>query len=59
MKKFYPKLTKSEKYKNSNRIALVSTVAATLELAKRGEILIKQDKEFGDIFLKKRTKDEN
>jgi hypothetical protein len=27
-------------------------------LAKRGEILIKQDKEFGDIFLKKRTKDE-
>ena len=58
MKKFYPKFTKSEKYKNSNRIALVSTVAATLELAKRGEILIKQDKEFGDIFLKKRTKDE-
>ena len=58
MKKFYPKFTQSEKYKNSNRIALVSTVAATLELAKRGEILIKQDKEFGDIFLKKRNKDE-
>ena len=58
MKKFYPIFEKSEKYKNSNRIALVSTVSATLELAKRGEILIKQDKEFGDIFLKKRTKNE-
>ena len=58
IKSFYPEFTKAEKYKNSNRIALVSTVAATLELAKRGEILIKQDKEFGDIFLKKRTNDE-
>ncbi len=54
---FYPKYIKQEKYKNSNRIAMVSTIAASLELARKGEIDIKQDNEFGEIFLKKRIID--
>ncbi len=56
IKNFYPELKKKKKYKNFNKIALASTVAASLDLAKRGEILIKQEKEFGDIFFKKRNK---
>ena len=35
---------------------MVSTLSASLELAKQGEINIKQDKEFGDILLKKKKK---
>ena len=38
----------------SFRVAFISTIAASLELVKNGEISIKQNKEFGDIFLKKR-----
>ena len=55
MNKFYPRLKSSQVYKNSIRIAMVSTIAATLELAKQGEISIKQEEEFGEIFLKKRS----
>ena len=33
---------------------MVSTIAASLELAKQGEINLKQEKEFGEIFLKKK-----
>ena len=32
---------------------MVSTISASLELAKQGEINIRQDIEFGEIFLKK------
>ncbi len=55
MNKFYPRLKSSQVYKNSIRIAMVSTIAATLELAKQGEISIRQEEEFGEIFLKKRS----
>jgi segregation and condensation protein A len=51
--KFYPKLKSSQKFKNSNRVAVASTIAASLELAKQGEINLKQDCEFSEIFLKK------
>ena len=33
---------------------MVSIITAALELAKNGEINLKQDKEFGKILLKKR-----
>jgi len=52
---FYPKIKASENFKNSTRVAMVSTIAASLELAKQGEIFLKQEEEFGEIFLKKRT----
>ena len=58
LKKFYPTLKKPIKFKYSNRIAVASTIAASLELVKNGEIVLKQDKEFGDIFLKQREKSE-
>ncbi len=51
---FYPKLSGTQKLKNEFRIAMVSTIAASLELAKQGEINLKQEKEFGEILLKKR-----
>ena len=35
---------------------MVSTIAASLELARQGEINLKQEKEFGEILLKKRKK---
>ena len=41
-------------FKNEIKIAMVSTIAASLELAKKGEINLKQEKEFGEILLKKR-----
>ena len=44
--------------KDSFRMAFISTVAASLELVKSGEIFIKQNKEFGDIFVKKRLENE-
>ncbi len=56
MSSFYPELKNTKKYKNSRRIAMVSTIAASLELAKQGEISLKQDEEFGEIFLKKKNK---
>ena len=58
LKKFYTTLKKPIKFKYSNRIAVASTIAASLELVKNGEIVLKQDKEFGDIFLKQREKSE-
>ena len=54
IKFFYPTFKRDEKHRKLNRIALAITIAASLDLAKRGEIFIKQDKEFGDIFLKKK-----
>ena len=33
---------------------MASTMVASLELAKQGEINIKQSKEFGDILIKKK-----
>ena len=51
---FYPKFKGSQKFKNEYRVAMVSTIAASLELAKNGEINLKQNKEFGKILLKKR-----
>ena len=51
---FYPKFNATQKFKNEFKIAMVSTIAASLELAKQGEINLKQEKEFGDILLKKR-----
>ena len=32
---------------------MVATIAASLELAKQGEIQLRQEKEFGEILLKK------
>ena len=51
---FYPQFNRDEKYKNEFRVAMASTIAAALELAKKGEINLKQDLEFGKILLKKR-----
>ena len=51
---FFPKFNGTQKFKNEYKIAMVSTIAASLELAKQGEINLKQDKEFGELFLKKR-----
>ena len=42
------------KEKKSFKIAFITTVAASLELAKRGEIYIKQSEECGEIFLKRK-----
>ena len=42
------------KEKQSFKIAFITTVAASLELAKRGEIYIKQSEECGEIFLKRK-----
>lgn len=52
---FYPKFTEPQKSNNEFRIAIVSTLAASLELVKQGEINIRQDKEFGEILIKKRN----
>lgn len=41
------------------RSALASTFAATLELAKSGEIELRQDGSFSPIYLRKREKNEN
>ena len=35
---------------------MVATIAASLELAKQGEINLKQESEFSEIFLKKKNK---
>ena len=51
---FYPKFNSSQKFKNEYKIAMVSTISASLELAKKGEINLKQEKEFGQILLKKK-----
>ena len=51
---FYPQFKGTKKSKNEYRVAMVSIIAAALELAKNGEINLKQDKEFGKILLKKR-----
>ena len=51
---FYPKFNRTQKFKNEIKIAIVSTIAASLELAKQGEINLKHEKEFGEILLKKR-----
>ena len=42
------------KEKKSLKIAFITTVAASLELAKRGKIYIKQNEECGEIFLKRK-----
>ena len=51
---FYPKFNGAQKFKNEFKIAMVATIAASLELAKQGEIQLRQEKEFGEILLKKR-----
>lgn len=53
---FYPKLNGTQKFKNEFRLAMAATLSASLELAKNGEINLKQDKEFGEILLKKEKK---
>ena len=50
---FYPKLKGTQKFKNEFKIVMVATIAASLELAKEGEIQLRQEKEFGEILLKK------
>ena len=52
---FLPNLEEIGKDQYSYRMAFISTIAASLELAKVGELSIKQNKEFGDIYLKKRN----
>ena len=42
------------KEKRSLKIAFIITVAASLELVKRGEVYIKQNEECGEIFLKRK-----
>ena len=40
-------------YEDAFKQAFISTVCASLELAKKGELLIKQNEEFGEIFIKR------
>ena len=49
-----PQFSEVGKEKKSLKIAFITTVAASLELAKRGEIYIKQNEECGEIFLKRK-----
>jgi len=49
-----PKTKEIGKEKKSLKIAFVITVAACLELAKRGKILIKQDEENGKILMRRK-----
>tara|TARA_Y100001970_G_C14196285_1_gene838306 strand:- start:288 stop:1076 length:789 start_codon:yes stop_codon:yes gene_type:complete len=49
-----PKIEEVSKEKHSIKIAFITTVAASLELAKRGKILIKQKEECGEIFMKRK-----
>ena len=49
-----PQLSEIGKEQKSIKIAFVTTVAASLELAKRGKIYIKQNEECGEIFLKRK-----
>ena len=49
-----PKIDEIAKGKNSFKVAFISTVAASLELAKRGKILIRQKEDCGEIFIKKK-----
>ena len=49
-----PKIEEIKKGKKSKKIAFITTVAASLELARIGKILIKQTKECGEIFMKKK-----
>ena len=51
---FYPKFKGTQKFKNEVKIGMVVTIAASLELAKQGEIKLRQEREFGEILLKKR-----
>ena len=49
-----PKIDEIAKGKNSFKVAFISTVAASLELAKRGKILIRQKEDCGEIFMKRK-----
>ena len=49
-----PETSEIGKGKKAFKIDFITTIAAALELAKRGEIYIKQDEECGEIFLKKK-----
>ncbi len=49
-----PEINELGKEKKSYKIAFITTVAASLELAKRGKIYIKQNEECGEIFLKRK-----
>ena len=49
-----PKTKEIGKEKKSLKIAFVTTIAASLELAKRGKILLKQDKENGKILMRRK-----
>ncbi len=49
-----PKFSEVGKEKKAYKIAFITTVAASLELAKRGEIYIKQGEECGEILLKRK-----
>jgi segregation and condensation protein A len=51
---FFPKFSGTQIFKNEFKIAMISTISASLELAKQGEVNLKQEKEFGEILLKKR-----
>ena len=52
--KILPEISEVGEEKRSLKVAFITTVAASLELAKRGEIYIKQNEECGEIFLKRK-----
>ena len=49
---FMPKLTNTRKNKIYKNSIISSLFTASLELARKGEISIRQEKPFGEIFLK-------
>ena len=49
-----PRFSEVGKEEKSFKIAFITTVAASLELAKRGDVYIKQNEECGEIFLKRK-----
>ena len=55
MKNYMPQLNNKTDRGNEFKSVLISIISATLEMAKSGELLIKQEKEFGEILLKRKS----
>ena len=54
LNKILPEIAEIGQEKSSIKVAFITTVAASLELVKRGEVYIKQNEECGEIFLKRK-----
>ena len=55
IKNYMPKFSNNIEKKQKFRATLISMISASLEMAKSGELKIKQDKQFSEIFLKRKS----